>query len=281
MDHARPRSADVRNVLLTQPHRVRLARRALLRVPLLREGWRRREREREAQKRGGGHDRPETRLSATNIHYRPTLGCFAPVSTVNSVTVASSVANCAWRSCGRTWATAGNRLLCTRCGRYASARLGRVPAPPLRGCNPVAVADSRQLLGREQRDHAAHAPFSVTTNSPSTRAPAGLAIHPWTIGSRARTPFSLIPGRMIERNPRERWSAARAARGQAHAQIQLPSALDELRLSRALGARRSRLQTPHRRDARLFERARSPVEPLARLLVGVCTGVARPTLKVR
>src|SRR6266576_4551984 len=67
MEHARPDPTNVRNVLLAQPHRVRFARRALLRAPLLREGRRRREREREAHERGGerggGHNRPETQLN--------------------------------------------------------------------------------------------------------------------------------------------------------------------------------------------------------------------------
>src|SRR5262249_58229424 len=59
MDHASPDAIDVGHVLLTQPHRVRLAGRAVLRAPLLRGSGRRREGEREADQRGGGHERPE------------------------------------------------------------------------------------------------------------------------------------------------------------------------------------------------------------------------------
>jgi hypothetical protein len=72
MGHARPDTANVGDVLLAEPHRVRFAGRALLRGPLLRGGGRRRECEREAQKRRSGYDRPEVWLG-TNVHYRPSL----------------------------------------------------------------------------------------------------------------------------------------------------------------------------------------------------------------
>jgi hypothetical protein len=96
MGHALPDTIDVRKIRLAEPRRVRLARRALLRGPLLRGGGRRRKREREAQergrKRGSGHDRPELRLGATNVHYQSSMWFSVPVSTVNSMIVASSVA---------------------------------------------------------------------------------------------------------------------------------------------------------------------------------------------
>jgi hypothetical protein len=79
MGHARPDTANVGDVLLAEPHRVRFAGRALLRGPLLRGGGRRREREREAQKRRSGYDRPEV---WTNVHYL--------VSIVNATTMANS-----------------------------------------------------------------------------------------------------------------------------------------------------------------------------------------------
>src|SRR6266487_5037479 len=72
MGHARPDTANVGDVLLAEPHRVRFAGRALLRGPLLRGGGRRREREREAQKRRSGYDRPEVWLG-TNVHYRSSI----------------------------------------------------------------------------------------------------------------------------------------------------------------------------------------------------------------
>ena len=90
MGHARPDTVDVRDVLLAKPHRIRFAGRALLRRPLLRGGRPRREREREAHERGGGHHRPELRLCDTNFHYRPSSWCSAPVSTVNPTSMASS-----------------------------------------------------------------------------------------------------------------------------------------------------------------------------------------------
>src|SRR5262249_18671868 len=90
MGHARPDTVDVRDVLLAEPHRIRFAGRALLRRPLLRGGRPRREREREAHERGGGHRRPELRLCDTNFHYRPSSWCSAPVSTVNPTSMASS-----------------------------------------------------------------------------------------------------------------------------------------------------------------------------------------------
>jgi hypothetical protein len=61
MDHACPDAADVRKIWLTQPHRVRLAGRALLGAPLLRGSGRRREGKPEAEQRGGSRDRPELR----------------------------------------------------------------------------------------------------------------------------------------------------------------------------------------------------------------------------
>jgi hypothetical protein len=72
MGHARPDTANVRQVLLAEPHRVRFTGRALLRGPLLRGDRPRRKREREAQQhRSRGCDRPELWLGATNVHYRP------------------------------------------------------------------------------------------------------------------------------------------------------------------------------------------------------------------
>jgi hypothetical protein len=65
--------ANVRDVLLAEPHRVRLAGRALLRGPLLRDGGSRREREREAKERRTGYDRPELWLGGTNVHYPPSI----------------------------------------------------------------------------------------------------------------------------------------------------------------------------------------------------------------
>src|SRR6516225_8312472 len=93
MGHACPDPINVRDVLLAEPHRIRFAGRALLRCPLLRRCWRRRERERKTQERGrerGGGHRPELRLCDTNFHYRPSSWCSAPVSTVNPTGMASS-----------------------------------------------------------------------------------------------------------------------------------------------------------------------------------------------
>src|ERR1700758_5565613 len=56
--HARPDTANVRDVLLAESHRVRFTGRALLRGPLLRGGGPRRKREREAQQHRG-RDRSE------------------------------------------------------------------------------------------------------------------------------------------------------------------------------------------------------------------------------
>src|SRR5215471_14438618 len=99
MGHACPDTIDIRDVLLAEPHRIRFAGRALLRGPLLRGGGPRREREREAQERGrergSGHDWPELHLCDTNLHYRPSSWCSAPVSTVNPTSMASS-APCWW-----------------------------------------------------------------------------------------------------------------------------------------------------------------------------------------
>jgi len=61
MGHARPDTANVRHVLLAEPHRVRFAGRALLRGPLLRGGGPGREHEREAQERRSG--RSEEKLA--------------------------------------------------------------------------------------------------------------------------------------------------------------------------------------------------------------------------
>src|SRR5215471_17108082 len=78
MGHARPGTADVRDVLLAEPHRVRFTGRTLLRGPLLRGGGPRRHREPEAQQhRRRGFHRPELLLGATNVHYRPPFG-FCP-----------------------------------------------------------------------------------------------------------------------------------------------------------------------------------------------------------
>jgi hypothetical protein len=75
MGHAGPDTANVRDVLLAEPHRVRFTGRALLRGPLLRGGGPRRKREREAQQhRSRGCDRPELWLGATNLHYSPPFG---------------------------------------------------------------------------------------------------------------------------------------------------------------------------------------------------------------
>src|SRR5262249_51132500 len=71
--HARPDTADVRDILLAEPHRVRLAGCALLLGPLLRDGGQRRQREREAKERRTGYDRPELWLGGTNIHYPPSI----------------------------------------------------------------------------------------------------------------------------------------------------------------------------------------------------------------
>src|SRR5215468_9506062 len=103
MGHARPDAIDIWDVLLAEPHRIRFAGRALLRRPLLRGGWRRRKRPREAQERGrergrergDGHARPELRLCDTDFHYRPSSWCSVPVSTVNPTSMASS-APCWW-----------------------------------------------------------------------------------------------------------------------------------------------------------------------------------------
>src|SRR5262245_56533216 len=72
MGHARSDTANVRDVRLAEPHRVRFAGRALLLGPLLRRGGPR-EREREAQDRRSGHDRPELWLAGTNVHFRPSV----------------------------------------------------------------------------------------------------------------------------------------------------------------------------------------------------------------
>src|SRR5438093_13782860 len=67
MHHARSGTANVRKVLLTQPHRVRLAGGALLWGPLLRGSGRRREGEREDDQRGGSPDRPALRACRYRI----------------------------------------------------------------------------------------------------------------------------------------------------------------------------------------------------------------------
>jgi hypothetical protein len=90
MGHARPDTANVRHVLLAEPHSVRFAGRALLRGPLLRGGGPGREHEREAQERRSGSagalvGRYEGPLST--LHLISVL-----VSTVVSTTRASSVA---------------------------------------------------------------------------------------------------------------------------------------------------------------------------------------------
>jgi hypothetical protein len=84
MGHARPDTANVRDVLLAEPHRVRFTGRTLLRGPLLRGGGPRRHHEREAQQhRSRGFHRPELLLGATKsiiaLHLVSDL-----VSTVNS-----------------------------------------------------------------------------------------------------------------------------------------------------------------------------------------------------
>jgi hypothetical protein len=75
MGHARPDTANVRDVLLAEPDRVGFAGRALPRGPFLRGGGPRPEREREAQERRSGYDRPEVWLGGRNVHYRPPSGC--------------------------------------------------------------------------------------------------------------------------------------------------------------------------------------------------------------
>jgi hypothetical protein len=77
MGHARPNAANVRDVLLTEPHRVRFAGPAFLRGPLLRGGGPRRERERQAHERRSCYDRPEPWPGGTNVHYRLSI-CFCP-----------------------------------------------------------------------------------------------------------------------------------------------------------------------------------------------------------
>jgi hypothetical protein len=73
MGHARPDTANVRDVLLAEPDRVGFAGRALPRGPFLRGGGPRPEREREAQERRSGYDRPEVWLGGRNVHYRPPI----------------------------------------------------------------------------------------------------------------------------------------------------------------------------------------------------------------
>src|SRR5215475_8214402 len=73
MGHARPDTANIRDVLLAEPDRVRFAGRALPRAPFLRGGGPRPERERETQERRSGYDRPEVWLGGTNVHYRPSI----------------------------------------------------------------------------------------------------------------------------------------------------------------------------------------------------------------
>src|SRR5262249_56493206 len=73
MGHARPDTANVRDVLLAEPDRVRFAGRALPRGPLLRGGGPRPERERETQERRSGYDRSEVWWGGTNVHYRPSI----------------------------------------------------------------------------------------------------------------------------------------------------------------------------------------------------------------
>jgi hypothetical protein len=73
MGHARPDTANVRDVLLAEPDRVRFAGRALPRGPFLRGGGPRPERERETQERRSDYDRPEVWLGGTNVHYRPSI----------------------------------------------------------------------------------------------------------------------------------------------------------------------------------------------------------------
>src|SRR5215831_2763037 len=73
--HALPDTANVRDVLLAEPHRVRFTSRTFSRGPFLRGGGPRRHREREAQQhRSRGIHRPELLLGATNVHYRPPFG---------------------------------------------------------------------------------------------------------------------------------------------------------------------------------------------------------------
>src|SRR5215468_229941 len=170
MGHARPDTINVRDVLLAEPHRIRFAGRALLRRPLLRGGRPRREREREAHERGrerGGHDRPELRLCDTNFHYRPSSWCSAPVSTVNPTSMASS-APCWWE-----------RL------RDRGDRMSGYSIP---------MADG-QLLGREQRDHAA---TLVGHHDLLFDAGGGVAVACRAIGLEGEYHALLDFGRMVE-----------------------------------------------------------------------------------
>jgi ATP dependent DNA ligase domain len=73
MGHARPDAANVRDVLLAEPDRVRFTGRALPRGPFLRGGGPRPGRERETQERRSGYDWPEVWLGGTNVHYRPSI----------------------------------------------------------------------------------------------------------------------------------------------------------------------------------------------------------------
>src|SRR5262249_11230895 len=137
MGHARPDPINVRDVLLTEPHRIRFAGRALLRGPLLRRCGRRRERERTAQERGrerGGGHRPELRLCDTNFHYRPSSWCSAPVCTVNPLGMASSHAGDGDPSKNRGSVDRVTVANCRRCppflplaccGRHLSPQAGR------------------------------------------------------------------------------------------------------------------------------------------------------------
>jgi hypothetical protein len=90
MGHARPDTANVRHVLLAEPHSVRFAGRALLRGPLLRGGGPGREHERQAQERRSGYDWPELWLGGTTLSTLHLISVL--VSTVVSTTRASSVA---------------------------------------------------------------------------------------------------------------------------------------------------------------------------------------------
>jgi hypothetical protein len=90
MGHARPDTTNVRDVLLAEPHRVRFAGCALLRRPLLRGGGPRREREREAQERRSGYDRPELGRHECPLSTLRLVSVL--VSIVTSTTMASGVA---------------------------------------------------------------------------------------------------------------------------------------------------------------------------------------------
>ncbi len=218
MGHARPDPINVRDVLLAEPHRIRFAGRALLRGPLLRRCWRRRERECKTQERGrerGGGHRPELRLCDTNFHYRPSSWCSAPVSTVNPMGMASSHAGDGDPSKNRQGDRrrrrgSVDRVTVANCPLLpAISAPGVLRAPPLPASgerfgdcgrcaagNSIPVADG-QLLGREQRDHAA---TLVGHHDLLLDAGGGVAVARRAIGLEREYHALLDFGWMIERD---------------------------------------------------------------------------------